>query len=335
VGAPHQWLEVEGLEVADGVQQLTIPMRFNPLGRTYCYLLTDSSTLIDTGVPGKEAYAALEKQLAENGVKPSDIRGIILTHLHNDHVGLVNQIKHYSLAKVFAHSSALERLREQAQLQENVYEMMTSEIELLGCGNLRQFLSRFEYSFRETPEPTPIDVTLEDREVMRFDNTSIEVLWTPGHAQEHICLYDGGKRILFSGDHVLPKITSNISLHTYQKGDPLADYLSSLSKVENLSADLVLPGHEWTFTNLYERVQQLKTHHKVRCDEVKEALKAGERTVYQVSSRISWDSRPWPFMNFWTKRMAAAETYAHLIYMRNRGEVSERVRERVLYYGLA
>jgi len=326
---------VEGLKVADGVQKLIIPMRFNPLGRTYCYLLTDSATLIDTGVPGKDAFAALEKQLAENGVKPSDLKGIILTHLHNDHVGLVNQIKHHSLAKVFAHSSALERLREQAQFHENAYETMTSEIELLGGGNLRQFLSRFEHSFRETPEPTQIDATLEDCEVMRFDDTSIEVLWTPGHAQEHICLYDGGKRILFSGDHVLPKITSHISLHTYQKGDPLADYLASLSKVENLSADLVLPGHEWTFTNLHERVQQLKTHHKVRCDEVKEALRAGERTVYQVSSRISWDSRPWPFMDFWTKRMAAAETYAHLIYLRNRGEVSERVKEKVLYYSLA
>jgi glyoxylase-like metal-dependent hydrolase (beta-lactamase superfamily II) len=323
------------LEVAGGVHQLVIPMRFNPLGRTYSYLLTDSATLIDTGVPGKDAYAALEKQLAENGIKPIDLRKIILTHLHNDHVGLVEHIKHYSPAEVLAHSSALERLKEQALLYKNMYEMTTSELETLGGGNLQQFLSRFEHSFREAPEPTPIDATLEDGETLRLGETSVKVFWTPGHAQEHICLYDADRRILFSGDHVLPKITSNISLHTYQQGDPLADYLVSLKKVENLPVDLVLPGHERTFTNLPERVQQLKTHHKARCDEVKSALRTGDRTVYQISSKISWESRPWPFMDFWTKRMAAAETYAHLVYLRNRGEVSEKKREKVLYYSLA
>jgi len=56
--------------------------------------------------------------------------------------------------------------------------------------------------------------------------------------------------------------------------------------------------------------------------------------VYQVGSRVHWDSRPWPEMSFWTKRMAATETYAHLVYLRNRGEVEETRKGEALYYSL-
>jgi hypothetical protein len=59
----------------------------------------------------------------------------------------------------------------------------------------------------------------------------------------------------------------------------------------------------------------------------------GPKTVYQIGKIISWDSKPWPQMNFWTKRMAAAETYAHLIYLRNKQEIQEE-QKTVLKYSL-
>ena len=90
------------------------------------------------------------------------------------------------------------------------------------------------------------------------------MIWTPGHAAEHICLHDAERRILFSGDHVLPKITSHVSLHTWEKRDPLGDYLNSLNKVKDLPVDLILPGHETNFTNLPGRVAQLFKHHEAR-----------------------------------------------------------------------
>jgi hypothetical protein len=58
----------------------------------------------------------------------------------------------------------------------------------------------------------------------------------------------------------------------------------------------------------------------------------GPKTVYQVGSMVRWESRPWPEMSFWTKRMAATETYAHLIYLRNRDEITEEKRGKVLYF---
>ena len=65
------------------------------------------------------------------------------------------------------------------------------------------------------------------------------------------------------------------------------------------------------------------------------SLRFGGRNVFEISSKISWDSKPWPEMAFWTKRMAAAETYAHLVYLRNLGRVREELKDGVLIYSPA
>jgi glyoxylase-like metal-dependent hydrolase (beta-lactamase superfamily II) len=110
-----------------------------------------------------------------------------------------------------------------------------------------------------------------------------------------------------------------------------SDYLSSLIKVRDLPVDLILPGHETSFRNLPDRVAQLFKHHEARLEEVRASLREGKNTVLEVAGAIHWDSRPWPLMDFWTKRMAATETYAHLVYLRNKGEISEKTVDGTLY----
>ena len=110
--------------------------------------------------------------------------------------------------------------------------------------------------------------------------------------------------------------------------------MTSLAKVENLDVDTVLPGHEWVFHDLKDRVQQLYRHHRNRLDEMKATLEDGSQTVYNVAGKIHWESKPWAEMSFWTKRMAATETYAHLVYLRNRGEIKEELRDGTWYFSL-
>lgn len=322
------------MEVAEGVWQLKIPMRHNPLGKTYSYLLEDSRTLIDTGVPTDYAAQALRRQLRKHSLRPEDIERVTLTHLHNDHIGIVGLLHHHG-AEIMAHKAAVERQELMQGLWKDMYEATSRELRMMGGSSLMGYLRRFQWAFREAPQPIPIDTVLADGERLELDGLILEVIWTPGHANEHICLLDRERRLLFSGDHVLPKITSHISLHTYQDADPLGDYLDSLEKVRDLPVDRVLPAHEHVFETLPRRIDQLKAHHEARLNEIKDALRGGERTVYQISSTVHWDSRPWPEMSFWTKRMAAAETYAHLVYLRNRGVVDESLKEEVLYYSLA
>jgi glyoxylase-like metal-dependent hydrolase (beta-lactamase superfamily II) len=322
------------VKIIEGVYQLEVPMERNPLGKTFSYLLTESKTLIDTGVPTDNAYNSLQRQLEEHGLRPQDIKRVILTHLHNDHIGLAQRLQEQGAELVASRIAAEKQARVQEEYRD-LYQLTVEETRLFGGAEYLNFLARFVYAFRDVPRPIRIDRTLEDGETFSLDGFTLKTIWTPGHAQEHIVLYDEADKILFSGDHVLPKITSHVALHSYEHWNPLGEYLNSLEKVKDLDAETVLPGHEWTFHNLRERVEQLQAHHAGRLQEMKDTLRDGKKTVYQVGSRVHWDSRPWPEMSFWTKRMAATETYAHLVYLRNRGEVKEEKKGDTLFYSLA
>jgi glyoxylase-like metal-dependent hydrolase (beta-lactamase superfamily II) len=322
-------------KVAEGVQQLEIPMRHNPLGKTYSYLLEEARTLIDTGVPTSDAYAALEEQLGAVGLQVSDLEKIIVTHMHTDHIGLVERIRGRANVRVIAHSEAVRIQRYWSEMTETAREAINSEIELLGGSSSLRVFSQLENAVRRPRWRLDVDETIEDSAILELEGSRLRTIWTPGHSREHICLHDDDRRILFSGDHILPKITSHISHHTFMEGDPLGEYLTALEKVRDLPVDLVLPGHEWSFHDLSGRVRELEAHHERRCEEIISLLRSGGRNVFEISSTISWDSKPWPEMEFLTKSMAAAETYAHLVYLRNLSRVREELNDGVLIYSLA
>ncbi len=321
-------------KVSDGVYQLEIPMRFNPLGCTYSYLLRDAAALIDTGVGTNDAHVALEEQLRSLGLATSDIEHVVLTHLHRDHVGLVDSVRLASGAVVHAHRSAVELQRKAEGAESGGSRGRAKEFRLIGGDRYISMMGRFEGAIRRPLPTVDIDEPHDDRDTIGLKGSELRVLWTPGHSPEHICLYDAEKGFLYTGDHVLPRITSHVSLHSHKGGDPLRDYMDSLERLRGLPVKAVLPAHEHIFQNLDGRISALKLHHMIRCDEVKAALGEGKKTVFQVASDVSWDSQPWPKMRFWTKRMAAAETLAHLVYLRNSGEVEEELRKGVLYYSL-
>ena len=308
-------------------------MSRNPLGKTFSYLLLDSLTLIDTGVPTEEAYKGLTEELDAVGVKPGDIQRVILTHLHRDHTGLTDRLRALG-AEVIVSTTAVQRIEALGGSLEKIYELMRDETRLFGGKKYLDYLSRFQDSYKGRPAPIEYDGTLSDGEELTLGERRFTVIHTPGHAPEHIVLHCREDRFLISGDHVLPKITSHISLHSYENRDPLNDYIVSLDKVKDLEVDTVLPAHEWIFKDLAARVEQLKQHHRNRLDEMMDKLKHGPKTVYDIGSLVHWDSRPWPEMSFWTKRMAATETYAHMVYLRNSGAVVEEESDGVLYYSL-
>src|SRR4030042_1802119 len=257
------------MQVAEGVPQFKIPMRHNPLGYTYSYLLEESMTLIDAGMPSWDAFSALEKQLSELETRVKDLERIIITHMHNDHVGLISYIRERADVKTLAHRVAEERQQEQIRVYKEMYRNTSEELQLMGGGSLQQFLSRFEHAFREDPQPLRLDQLLEDGNTLDLPDAKTTDIWPP--------------------------------------------------------------GHESNFPNLPTRVAQLKQHHQTRLEEVKTALHSGKSTVYEIAGTIHWDSRPWMIMDFWTKRMAAAETYAHLTHLKNKGEISETTRDSVIH----
>ena len=125
-----------------------------------------------------------------------------------------------------------------------------------------------------------------------------------------------------SGDHVLPRITPNISFHPQAGDDPLGDFLRSLDKLDVYDPDEVLPAHEYRFADLHERLDELRRHHGERFREVVAAIGDGVSTAWAIAASMHW-SRPWDEIEGFMRRAAVGEAMAHLRTLELRGVVRE------------
>ena len=142
-----------------------------------------------------------------------------------------------------------------------------------------------------------------------------------GHAPEHMALYDEQGGVLISGDMVLPRISTNVSVYeTEPEGDPLSLFLSSLDRYLALPANtLVLPSHGEPFIGLHTRVAQLKQHHAERLAELIQACRNQPKTaldILPVLFRRQLDAHQLAF--------AMGEAIAHLNHLWHRGELQRQ-----------
>lgn len=128
--------------------------------------------------------------------------------------------------------------------------------------------------------------------------------------------------MLFTGDHILPRISPNISLQASTPGNPLREYLDSLAATSTVVADEVLPAHEYRFRGLAERIGQLRLHHRDRLAELLGLVRGGpEQTTWELAASLSW-SRPWAEIRDIMRRSALGETLAHLMLLESDARVT-------------
>jgi glyoxylase-like metal-dependent hydrolase (beta-lactamase superfamily II) len=174
--------------------------------------------------------------------------------------------------------------------------------------------------FVSTFEP---DRMAKGGERLDIGDYSFEIVWTPGHSPGHICLYDEQKQLLLTGDHVLPTITPNVSLHPQQRENPLQDYLDSIEKVASLKVKQVLPAHEWDFEDLQKRLAVMRTHHVSRLDDMLVAVgNEGAVTATDVARRVKWTTGGYESFQPWMKRAAIGEALSHLMYLVHQGRLA-------------
>lgn len=325
------------VQVAPGIYRVRVPIPDNPLGHLNCYLVEGKSgwLMVDTGWYTPDAFRALEAGLRSLGLGLSDIATMVVTHVHPDHFGLAGRIKQIS---------------PKTELVTHRYEVDLIESRYIRLSDLREKMSQMLACHGVPPADLPslqsasmpaiqfVTVTLPDRtvyggEIISTGVYDLELIWTPGHSSGHICLYEPQNQVLFSGDHVLPHITPNIS-RTVQSGDnPLGDFMGSLQKIENLAVKTVLPAHEDTFTDLKGRIGEIIRHHHRREAEIREATREKPMSAYDVSSRVTWDiPLAWEQFPALHKRSAVTETLAHLDWMRWKGEVERIIQDGCYLY---
>jgi glyoxylase-like metal-dependent hydrolase (beta-lactamase superfamily II) len=325
-------------QIVAGIYQLKVPIPDNPLENTNIYLIQGDKnyTLIDTGWDSDTAFNSVNRQLAEVGVGLPDIGQIIITHAHFDHFGLVGRIKQASGAKLYIHNLEKEVFRTRYTVSEEFLHQI--ELWFIKNGVPADIIAAVHTPISGFRKPVPAvpDVLLNGDETIASGKFNLKVIWTPGHSPGHICLYEPAQKVLFSGDHVLPVITPNISLTPTMTADPLGDYINSLLIVKKLAVELVLPAHENIFRNLPRRVDEIIHHHEIRSAEILKAMDGQEMTAYQIAHLVTWmpeqggvdytDLKPI------AKLTAVSETLAHLKAMSTAKKVSSVTHNDIVYY---
>lgn len=295
-----------------------------PLEYVLSYLFAGDGgyTLVDPGWDSDEAFAALKTQLAAIGAGLSDIRRLVITHMHHDHYGLAARVKEASGAEVLLHERDWQAVKPYLDDVDGAVEeinrfMSTHGVprnEIAAMPVPGQLLRRLVMKARP-------DRTLQGGEVIEGEGFRWEVIWTPGHSPGHICLYERARQLLLSGDHVLPVITPHLSFGGRSGSDPLGDFLRSLETLRPLAVRTVFPAHEFAFDNLRERIDQIELHHLARMQEMLDALASGPLTAYEVAQHVTWMTGDFRDFDFAMQGAAVRETLAHLEH----GVVSGRI----------
>lgn len=328
------------MEIRPNIYLLKVPIPDNPLEYLNAYLIktSEGSLLIDTGWNTDEAFASLTDQIKSIGIGWDDIRYIVITHAHPDHFGLVGRLVKHTKAKIIMHELENALVHQRFLEIDDLVKEMGYWLRLNGVPeSTRPILQRSSLSQLGYVAVAKPDMVVQGGEHIQLGDFDLEVIWTPGHSQGHICLYEPNRRILFSGDHVLAQITPNVSMHVQTISNPLADYMSTLKSVSKLPVEIVLPAHGEVLSNLTERVEEIKQHHRDRNHEIIETLSNGAKNAYEVSSGLTWSTGgvSWSDLPDHTKRAAVTETISHLELLFAQGRIEKTSQKGIMIYSVA
>jgi glyoxylase-like metal-dependent hydrolase (beta-lactamase superfamily II) len=292
---------------------------------------------VDCGWDTVDTLEALEGHTRALDIQVTDIRHLVITHIHPDHYGLAGRLREMSKADLSFHR--LERLYIESRYADadgllgEMHEWLRvngtppDELDKLNFGSMG-ILNRVQIAFP--------DRTLDGGEEIPCGRFAFRVIWTPGHSAGHVCLYDARQKILLSGDHVLPHITPSVGLHVRSQSNPLADYMDSLALIGRLEAELVMPGHGEPFRGLPERTGELLAHHERRLLEIVALLETQpgrSMTGYEIASRMNWSRRrTWDDLSGFERRLAVTEALAHIELLHDRGPVRKSFADGAITY---
>jgi glyoxylase-like metal-dependent hydrolase (beta-lactamase superfamily II) len=315
-------------QVRPGLWSIPVPLPMNSLRYVLVYAFeTDRGAyLIDAGWNTADAFAALETGLQTAGFAMSDVRGVMVTHIHPDHYGLAGRIRAASDAWISLHPADAALIETRYIDMDDLLPRVRANLQRAGApADVLDELKNASMPVRPFVDAVKPDVLLEDGDKPDVPGWDLTAIWTPGHSPGHLCFYVPSLELMLTGDHVLPRITPNVSAHPQSGDNPLGDFLTSLDKVaayDTTGSMLALPAHEHRFVGLSARTSELRAHHQQRFNEIATALHDGIETAWEVASRMSW-SRSWSGLDHFMRRAALGEAMAHLLAMRAQGIVRD------------
>jgi glyoxylase-like metal-dependent hydrolase (beta-lactamase superfamily II) len=312
----------QAIEVRPGIHwiRMRLPMQLNHIN---LWLLEDGDgwTVVDCGIKNDETTEAW-KQLFAGVMGNRPIKRVIVTHMHPDHIGLAGWLvrrfdvelwisrTEYLMCRNLSADTGLEAPKEgldfyrRAGIPEDLLENYKARFGGFGSG-----VYKLPNAFKR----------ICDNDEIEIGGRIWQIVGGNGHSPEHCCLWCPEEDIFISGDQLLPRISSNVSVHpTEPEANSLQDWLDSCAKLKRVVPDsaLVLPSHNEPFHKATVRLQDLIDMHENNMDKVHTLCAQPQRAV---------DCFPALFRSRITQGvylMATGESLAHLNCLRARGRIA-------------
>jgi glyoxylase-like metal-dependent hydrolase (beta-lactamase superfamily II) len=284
------------LEVAPGVKWLRMGLPF-ALDHINLWLLRDRReapegsqegwAIVDCGIASEPTREAWEQVFATQ-LDGLPVLRVIVTHMHPDHVGLADWLTGRWQCDVWMSATDYHAARLATQSTTGFGgDSAAAHFARHGLEDpeaLSKVRRRSNYYASMVPAVPPRFHRLMDGQRLRIGAHEWQCHAGYGHAPEHIALHCGALGLLISGDMVLPRISTNVSVIDLEpEANPLALYLASIERLRALPADtLVLPSHGRPFTGLHTRIDQLQAHHAERFAEVMSACAEAPKTAAEL-----------------------------------------------------
>lgn len=318
------------MEVVPGVAWIRMSM---PLALDHINLWgledQDGWAVVDTGLHTEETLAAWRHIFATaNESRP--LTRIFATHMHPDHIGMAGWLTRKFNCSLWM--SQLEYLNCRVLMKDTGSAAPKEGIDFYRRAGwddeaIESYQVRFG-GYGKFIHPLPESYRrIKDDEEIKIGKHVWRVIVGSGHSPEHVCLYCSELKLLISGDQVLPRISSNVSVYpTEPEANPMLDWLQSLQKLKiEVPGDvLVLPSHNDCFYGLHERLDYLVSSQKKILERLRNALKEPRRVVDLF---VTLFGRNIAQSNSGTYTLATGESLACLNYLLHRGEIARQVDE--------
>lgn len=277
-------------EITAHVTRIPLPLPLPDLRAVNAYAIRgdDGVTLVDPGWADESSELTITESLHQLGYGPGDVRRILVTHAHWDHYSRAISWQQRYGATVYLGREERHSVEAFDEV-DGAYPVQAQLLHRAGAPELAKRIANLELEPYEQNVPFgPPDIWLTGGEEVDCGGKSIVARATPGHTRGHVVFEDPQDGLVFSGDHILPRITPSVALERNPEALPLRSYLKSLQLFTTLPDGRMLPAHGAVTDSFRPRVEELLAHHRQRLEAVFELVAAGSRTAYDVASQMLW-----------------------------------------------
>ena len=318
-------------EIQPGLVWLRMPLPFS-LNHINLWAIEDGEgwAIVDTGTQTPEVLAAWRALLADDGaLRGRPVTRVIATHMHPDHMGMAGWLtrkfdvrlwmtrEEFLLCRVLASDTGRPAPEDAIRFFRRCgWPEVALDAYRARFGGFGKYIHALPDSLRR----------ISDGDALSIGGQTWRVVVGRGHSPEHACLVCDERGVMISGDQVLPRISSNVSVHpTEPDANPLGDWLASIQRLRASLPDslLVLPAHGEPFFGLHARLDRLASGHATGLTRLKARLSEPRRVIDCFGALFARTIEPGGEL----LGLATGETVANLNYLMQRGEATATMGE--------